>query len=391
MDKKAENPKTILLVDDNADNLELLTATFLGVNFKVEKASSVEHARQKLLGDAHFDMILSDISMPIETGFDLIRWITDNSNVRLKEIPVLLITSEMPQAENRIRGLSMGAVDYVVRPIPAEELILRVNHAIENVRRYKELRLSLRDVENQANVGRLLAASNHEIRNLTGLVLVSANSLANNLAKSSALSNAATLKTIENLTNSAELLADISRNMSSLLSERSTKVCTIELNTLVKQTLALTAMKCKSFKVSYSDDVNPEIWASGNPSRIKQILINFIFNACESLSEAGKEGSGEIKIRLTDGEPGFWQIRVDDNGIGLLGKSKLTTFVPFHTTKSIRGGTGLGLWLCSQLAVSMNGQIYLESDGISKGASAVLSLPKADQGDHANIDISKYL
>jgi len=393
MDQMTDFEKSILVVDDNLDNVDLLSATFAEVNIAVTTARSVAQTREILKSKKDFDLILSDISMPVETGFDLLAWLANSPDLGLREIPVLLITSELPEAINRIKGLSLGAVDYLIRPIPAEELILRVQHAIENVRRFKGLRAMLQDSESQANVGRLLAASSHEIRNLTGLVLVAANALASNFSADKASPIAITRKTIYALESSARLLAEISRNMASLLNERGAPLTALSLNKAVEETLQLTEMKTRQFKVSFrANDDAGELWVSGNLSLIKQILINFIFNACDALAEAFKEGTGKIEVRLTEGDSGFWQVRVCDDGIGLPEAGKRKSFEPFKTTKSIRGGTGLGLWLCSRLAESIGANLVLESDGPNKGACAVLSLPKATPPKPGSeIDITQYL
>ncbi len=158
----------VLVVDDLEDNRELMRGIFQVDGMKVTTVDSVVNARRHLVNDHNFDLVLSDISMPDENGFDLLEWMRSQQE-HISIVPVLFITAALPQDEHRIRGLMMGAIDYIVRPVSNQEIILRVRHAVEHFQKFRELRRSLESTEDMAMTGRILAAANHEIRNLTGL------------------------------------------------------------------------------------------------------------------------------------------------------------------------------------------------------------------------------
>src|SRR5688500_1343982 len=100
MGKPGRDKIKILVVDDNPAVLKLLGSLFEEQGKSVTLAGSAAEAR-KSLNDAPgtFDLVLSDISMPGETGFDLLSWIKRDDSPH-KDLPVLLTTAQLPEAEN---------------------------------------------------------------------------------------------------------------------------------------------------------------------------------------------------------------------------------------------------------------------------------------------------
>lgn len=114
-----EFPPHILVVDDDARLRELLR-DYLGVNgFNVTTAEHAAEARRKLAG-IDFDLIVLDVMMPGESGFDLTEHLRATSRV-----PILLLTAR-GDADDRIVGLERGADDYLQKPFEPRELILRI-------------------------------------------------------------------------------------------------------------------------------------------------------------------------------------------------------------------------------------------------------------------------
>ena len=85
---------------------------------------SAKDARAKLLG-LHFDLLILDVMMPGETGFDLARFIRTSSSV-----PIIMLTARH-EAESRIEGLQIGADDYVAKPFEPRELVLRIGNILK--------------------------------------------------------------------------------------------------------------------------------------------------------------------------------------------------------------------------------------------------------------------
>lgn len=104
---------TVLVVDDTPDNL-MLIAELLKDKYRVKAANSGEKALRLLQADPLPDLILLDIMMPGLSGYDVAEQL--KLDVRIRHIPIIFLTS-MTATEDEIRGLSLGAADYITKPI----------------------------------------------------------------------------------------------------------------------------------------------------------------------------------------------------------------------------------------------------------------------------------
>ena len=114
----------ILVVDDD-DRIRELVKEYLKENkFVISTANSAEEAKIKL-NYFKFDLIVLDVMMPGQSGFELTQEIKKNSTV-----PIILLTAK-GDAENRIEGLELGADDYLGKPFEPKELLLRIKNIIK--------------------------------------------------------------------------------------------------------------------------------------------------------------------------------------------------------------------------------------------------------------------
>jgi C4-dicarboxylate-specific signal transduction histidine kinase len=296
----------------------------------------------------------------------------------------------MPEDENRVKGLALGAVDYIVRPINNQELILRVRHALEHYKQFRKLRATLESSEDMAMTGRILAAANHEIRNIVMLIdITSEQSLKTAERGLDMKPGSAGFQSLSALAKMTKLLTNISRDLNSHINaeEITTKSCAI--SAILDEILTISASKLKSITIERHDLGDFHVMADA--TRVKQILLNFLLNAVDAINEKGPQTSGRINLKVTESNQGLLQIRVTDNGIGLLKPQKISSFEPFKTTKAVRGGKGLGLWLCARLANAMGGRVILESEGPGLGATAVVELRRSEAPLKDDIDINDYL
>src|SRR6201999_3061624 len=120
----ADDAPHLLLVDDDRRIRDLLSRFLCSEGYRVTTAMSAKDARAKLLG-LHFDMLILDVMMPGETGFDLARFIRTSSSV-----PIIMLTARH-EAESRIEGLQIGADDYVAKPFEPRELVLRIGNILK--------------------------------------------------------------------------------------------------------------------------------------------------------------------------------------------------------------------------------------------------------------------
>ena len=124
------NKKHILIVDDD-DRIRSLLKDFLTVNnYIVSTAENAEQAKNKL-EYLKFDIIILDVMMPGQNGYDL--------TVEIKKeikIPIILLTAKS-EVENRIKGLEIGADDYLGKPFEPKELLLRIKNIINKNNKIK--------------------------------------------------------------------------------------------------------------------------------------------------------------------------------------------------------------------------------------------------------------
>ncbi|WP_103668504.1 sensor histidine kinase [Pseudanabaena sp. BC1403] len=187
-------PSTILIVDDNPTNLEVLSTTLEDHGFTVSVAIDGENA----LSQAEYlepDLILLDVMMPGIDGFEACRLLL--SNPKTQNIPVIFMTALADPTE-KVKGFELGAVDYITKPFQQEEVIARVNLHLklsslnktiaeqnqhleqQVVERTAELtqaletlqksQLQLVQSEKMSSIGQLMAGIAHEINNPLGFI-----------------------------------------------------------------------------------------------------------------------------------------------------------------------------------------------------------------------------
>ena len=120
----ADDAPHLLLVDDDRRIRDLLSRFLASEGYRVTTAKSAADARAKLQG-LHFDLLILDVMMPGETGFELARSIRTTSSV-----PIVMLTARH-EAESRIEGLQIGADDYVAKPFEPRELVLRIANILK--------------------------------------------------------------------------------------------------------------------------------------------------------------------------------------------------------------------------------------------------------------------
>ena len=119
-----ENKKLHILIVDDDDRIRNLLQDYLSNNdYIVSSAENASQAKVKL-EYLKFDILILDVMMPGQNGYDLTKEIK-----KKHEIPIILLTAK-GEVENRIRGLELGADDYLGKPFEPKELLLRIKNII---------------------------------------------------------------------------------------------------------------------------------------------------------------------------------------------------------------------------------------------------------------------
>lgn len=124
----ADQSETHILVVDDDDRIRELLKRFLEKrDFRVTVAEDANRAQAKMRS-MEFDLIVLDVMMPGMDGFELTEVVR-----KTRETPILLLTAR-GEAEDRIKGLSLGADDYLAKPFEPEELVLRIHSILRRIR-----------------------------------------------------------------------------------------------------------------------------------------------------------------------------------------------------------------------------------------------------------------
>ena len=122
--KPSDDAPHLLVVDDDRRIRDLLSRFLAGEGYRVTTADNAKDARAKLMG-LSFDLLVLDVMMPGETGFELAKSIRGGSSV-----PILMLTAR-DGTESRIEGLQIGADDYLSKPFEPRELSLRIANILK--------------------------------------------------------------------------------------------------------------------------------------------------------------------------------------------------------------------------------------------------------------------
>ena len=138
-----ENNKNHILIVDDDDRIRNLLKDYLSENnYVVSTAENADQAKKKL-EYILFDIIILDVMMPGQNGYDLTKEIKKKIS-----IPIILLTAK-GEVENRIKGLELGADDYIGKPFEPKELLLRIQNIID---KNKKLDLKLKHNVGKAEI-----------------------------------------------------------------------------------------------------------------------------------------------------------------------------------------------------------------------------------------------
>jgi len=123
----------ILVVDDDEDILEVFSEYMTLKGYKVEIATNGQQAYNIISRDTNFDLIITDLNMPVMNGIEFIKKLRFNGNY----IPIIIITA-FPSIKSAIDAIHFGANDYIMKPISLQEISFKVKRMIEENRVLKE-------------------------------------------------------------------------------------------------------------------------------------------------------------------------------------------------------------------------------------------------------------
>jgi signal transduction histidine kinase len=363
-------PTEVLIVDDRPENVIALGALIEDESIRISSASSADEALDLLLSH-NFGLALLDVQMPSLNGFDLAKLIRGVG--KYKNLPIIFVTAQPQDPKVISDGYRSGAVDLLFKPL--DPLIVRSKVKIfVTLDRQKRLLETLRKEAEAASVakGRFLANMSHEIRTPLSAVLGFSEILCKDEVSTEEKSECITAirRNGDLLKRLIDDILDLSKVEAQRLEIENVEFDFTDLLSDVKQILSLKAAEKGIGLNLIRSDFENKIYI-GDPSRIKQILLNLGGNAIKFT----KKGHVSIEAKAEPKANGVERIHflVKDTGLGMNAEQAKRIFKPFtqadSSTTRKYGGTGLGLVISSQIAQAMGGHVHLLETAPGKGTT----------------------
>jgi len=375
------NDSLILIVDDNANNLQVLGNILSTKGFKIALASNGQEALDFVEKQIP-DLIFLDIMMPDMNGFEVCEKLKKNE--KAKDIPIIFL-SALSNPTNKVKAFEVGGVDYITKPFNMSEVIARANAHLKlkvtqeecvktNVRLFKEigerqkleeeLRRAKEIAEDSTRTkSEFLASMSHEIRTPMNGIIATAG-----LLKSTELDETQR-DYIDIIDYSANNLLTIINDILDISKIEAGQITleSIDFNfhNVIYESVKLLKAKAEEKGIRLAGNIHQSVplYAKGDPIRLKQIIINLMNNAIKFTQE------GSVTVDIETIESGQKQrkylIKIIDTGIGIPENAKDKIFNDYAqadpATTRLYGGTGLGLSISKKLVELMNGEIGFES------------------------------
>ncbi|NEQ53173.1 MAG: response regulator [Leptolyngbya sp. SIO3F4] len=423
----------ILIVDDVPTNIKLLYDFLLQSNYKVSVAKNAEGVFKKLERIMP-DLILLDVMMPGMDGFEVCKKLKQNPNT--KDIPIIFMTALTDEVD-KVKGLSIGAVDYITKPIHTDEVLARIrvhlalrhtqvrllNEINERKQTEKELHQALDELqrtqvqlvqnEKMSSLGQLVAGVAHEINNPVNFIygnLPHIDSYVKELLEIITLYKQNIVNPPEEiLSKMAEIELDyvekdllkilksmfcgtdrireivLSLRNFSRLHESEAKLANIHEGLDSTLTILQGSLRRKDSHpdIQVIKDYGSLPPVSCYPGQLNQVFMNLLSNAIEALNERddartieeAKADPSTITISTTVKNERL-RIRIMDNGPGIPEYLRSQIFNLFFTTKDVGKGTGMGLSISYKIITEAhNGKIWCEPNVCQPGTQFFIEIP----------------
>jgi signal transduction histidine kinase/CheY-like chemotaxis protein len=272
----------------------------------------------------------------------------------------------------------------------AEDGSIRIEALVRDVSERKKLDDETRDIyhqllqaEKMAALGQTISGVAHELNN----PLATIHSWAERLTERDTL-DPAVRRGLDTILSESQRAARIVRNLLTFARKRQTTRAMVDVNQVVRETLALRAYEQHVSNVTIIDALAaglPQVFADGH--QVQQVLLNLIINAEQAMLSAN--GRGILVVRTWhDTAQQAVVLEINDDGPGIPDDLQPKIFDPFFTTKEVGQGTGLGLTVAYAIIQEHAGRIRLESR-LGRGASFFVELPVGGVGHFPQVTSSR--
>lgn len=417
MSVEASTIGKILVVDDNPTNIQVLFGVLNNIGYQVAIAKSGEAALQRI-EIFQPDIILLDVMMPGLDGFATCERI--KADPATCEIPVVFMTA-LSDTVDKVRGLSLGAVDYITKPIQHEEVLARIqihlqlsstrktlekrtSELSETLENLKQTQLHLVQSEKLSALGQLVAGIAHELNNPINFIAANLKPAQRYIQDLITLLDSyrehypephptiASLledlevdyvkedlpKLIDSMQLGSDRIYDLALSLRNFSRLDETGFTTVDIHAGIESTLLILQHRLKAnalcYEIKVVRDYQQPCLVECYPSQLNQVFMNLLGNAIDALEESTTNSDPMITIRTSINE-NWVNIAIADNGSGISEDIQAKLFDSFFTTKPIGKGTGLGLSISQHIITEKHhGKIKCFST-VGQGTEFVIQIP----------------
>lgn len=345
----------ILIVDDTVDTVELLKKRFRAEGYDTAEAYDGEEAL-KQVAEYHPDLIVLDVMMPKLDGYEVCQRLKIDENTRY--IPILMLTAKS-DVESKIKGLDIGADDYLPKPFDYKELSARIRSLLT----IKAAHEKLVEEEKSGALEQMMDQVAHEIRNPLTSIGGFARKVYGKLPEGDP-----NKKYMEMIINDVAILESMIKQLIELKTMAISFKKPININDLIMKALKLFEQEFNEKAIDVQSELADNLpLIPADEKLLKRALCNLIKNSIEAMAEGTKVL--RIASRLSEGRI---EILVSDTGKGIPTEELKKIFDPFVTSKIY--GPGLGLTFTYKIIQDHNGTISVESEP-GKGTTFTISFP----------------
>ena len=407
----------ILVVDDRDENLLALEAVLDDPGYRIVRARSGREALKEVL-DQDFALILLDVQMPGVDGYETAVLIRERQ--RSRQTPIIFLTANDWGSQHVFRGYTVGAVDYLVKPVAPDVLRSKVGVFVELFNKQEALRLAQEELESRiadrtrelasANVALLaeieervkieqervillkreqaarmeaeaanrlkdefLATLSHELRTPLNAIMGWAHVLGQSSGDRATVQRAAEVIR-QNAAAQAQLIEDI-LDVSRIVGGRLVlDTRPVHMRAVIEDAIESLTPASSAKGIQIDRTLADGAHVVGDRDRLQQIVWNLVSNALKFTPKGGR-----VEVELVD-EDGDVTVRVSDTGIGITPEFLPFVFDRFRQADSSmsrrHSGLGLGMAIVRHLVELHGGTVSAESEGEGKGATFRLRLPK---------------
>ncbi|GGA65427.1 hypothetical protein GCM10011369_03630 [Neiella marina] len=360
----------ILIVDDTPDNLRLL-ADLLKDDYKVRLANHGRKALDICQGDTPPDLVLLDIMMPEISGYEVLETLREDPATQ--HIPVIMVTA-MTEQEAEIKGIQLGAIEFITKPIQPQLLQMRVRNLMRQIWRVREIQDSYDDMIEAAEAKEAAEqVVRHDIKGPLAGILAAAEQVALNAKRPNMVTELAgdidtMARQLMNLINLTQIVYKIETNQYTL-----TPV-PVDTIALLQDVVTSTKRVFDSKRITCNVFWPKSKGAESMVCKGEELLMFSVFN--NLLKNAFEAARPKSAVRIDIGQNDAQQIEISIANDGVVPEEVRDVFFDKYATEGKSGGSGLGTYSAKLLIEAQLGDIQMDTDEKANSTTITLRLPK---------------